>query len=435
MADLNLDVATIRMLADRQRYEKLAKLVPTGTVNDATATIIKRLGEFFASNDVPRATHALFWPYLRTRYPKRTDDQVEFWKAATEPMDKDNPPGIEEQIITNLLSTNLGNAALELIEKWNNGGDVDLASSLREAVENYESMVTRRVKSADVELSWEEMIAEGEHPTGLEWHMEPLRENLRPLTGGDFGILALRPDRGKTSLGAYEVAGLAPQIPIHWPDRFRPALWLNNEGPGKRILTRIRQAVLALSPMEIAAIGKEAAQAAYIEKLGGNEDLIVVKDIHGFTSWDVETLIQRLDPGLVIWDMIDNIRFAGGTANNGERNDQVLEAMYQWARSLAVKYDHAGIAMSQLSAEAEGVRYPPQSHLKDSRTGKQGACDFIIAGGYDPMMPNTRFISTPKNKLKREGKPASLREPVYFDIDRGQFYVPKTVEEETIKDA
>lgn len=425
MSELNLEVSTIRLLTRRDRYEKYAKLIPDGTVNDTTKVIIKRLGEFFASNDVEHATHELFWPYLRTRYPKWSEKDVEFWRAATKPMDKPNPLGAEEQIITNLMATKLGAELVESIEKWNNGGEFELAASVRASLETFDSMVQRRVRTADVSLDWGLMVEQAAHPTGMEWPEGCLRDHMRPLTGGDFGILAMRPDRGKTSKGAFIVGHMAPQALKHWPDRVRPVVWLNNEGPGSRILGRIRQAVLGLSLSEIADIGPRAAQARYTELMGGHEDLIVVKDIHGFTSWDVESLIQRFDPALVIWDMIDNVKFAGGLSNNGERNDQVLEAMYAWARTLAVKYDHAGIAMSQLSAEAEGVRYPAQSMLKDSRTGKQGACDFIIAGGYDPNMPNTRFMSTPKNKLKLEGKPGSMSCPVFFDQDRSQFFTPE----------
>lgn len=435
MADLNLDLATLRLLADRERYNKFAKMVPEGTVNDTTAMLIKRMGEFFDSNDVPQASFDLFWPYLRTRYPKWNEEQVEFWREAVRPIDKPNPAGVDEQIVLNLMSAHLGNRVVELVEKWSGGAELDLGEALRRELETFDNAVIRRVKSADVSLAWEEMFSEAEHPSGLVWHNECLRDNLRPLTGGDFGILAMRPDRGKTSLGAFEVVHMAPQVLQHWPDRVRPTLWLNNEGPGKRIVARIRQAALGLSLSEMVDIGMDAAREEYTRKMAGIEELIVVKDIHGFNSWDVESLIERMDPGLVIWDMIDNVRFSGGTANNGERNDQILESMYQWARGLAVKYDHAGIAMSQLSSEAEGMRYPSQAMLKDSKTGKQGAIDFMITGGFDPTMPNTRFISTPKNKLKLEGKPGSVRCPMFFDQDRAQFYLPKEAEEEDVRDA
>ena len=61
--------------------------------------------------------------------------------------------------------------------------------------------------------------------------------------------------------------------------------------------------------------------------------------------------------------------------------------------------------------------------LKDSKTGKQGACDGIIMLGSsdDPLMQAKRGISMPKTKSKREGM-SDLREEVTFDADRGRFF-------------
>ena len=56
MADVSLDISTLRLLSNRQRYEKYARMVPEGTVNDATQSIIKRLGEFFKGRTCGPAT-------------------------------------------------------------------------------------------------------------------------------------------------------------------------------------------------------------------------------------------------------------------------------------------------------------------------------------------------------------------------------------------
>lgn len=223
---------------------------------------------------------------------------------------------------------------------------------------------------------------------------------------------------------------MAPQLAELYPDRFRPVVWLNNEGPGRRILSRIRQAALGMSTGEIRELGPNKARQLYIEAIGGDEQRIMVKDIHGFTNWEVEEMLRKLDPGLVIYDMIDNISFVGGTINHGERTDQILEAMYQWARALGVRLDFPGIAMSQISADGEGHRWPLQSWLKDSRTGKQGACDFILTGGFDPNLPSTRFIGTTKNKLKLEGAKGNPEAQVFFDADRARLREPEEVEDD-----
>lgn len=424
MSEFNLDLAVLRLLKSRAKYERYHSMIPSGTVNKETAKLIMRFGQFFDSTDAEHLTHAEFWPFLRTFYPKWKPKDIEFWDAATRPIDQDNALGLDEQIVRNLLATDLSNKALALIEKWNNGDEVELSEQLRQAVEAYDSAVTRKVKSADVVLEWDAMIDDEANGRGLTMRLECLNNVMKPLDEGAFGIFAMRPDRGKTTMVAAEITWWAPQLVDLYPDEFRPVLWLNNEGPGRRILARIRQSALGMSASEIRALGADKARKAYIKAIGGREDMIQVVDIHGWSSWDVEELVRKKRPGAVVFDMIDNIHFTGGLANNGERNDQVLEAMYQWARVLGVKYGFVGAATSQISAEGEGNRWPLQTQLKDSRTGKQGACDFIITGGFDPSMPHTRFIGMTKNKLKREGANASPDCQVTFDADRGRLNMP-----------
>ena len=122
--------------------------------------------------------------------------------------------------------------------------------------------------------------------------------------------------------------------------------------------------------------------------------------------------LEQHEPALVVFDMIDNIRGFGDSA----RTDQRLESMYQWAREAAVKHEFAGIATSQISVDGAGMQFPLDHMLKDSKTGKQGACDFIIMGGAsdDEGYKNVRFIGVPKNKLRREGTDADPKTAVQF---------------------
>lgn len=429
MSDYSLDLSVLRLLKRRKAYERYAKLVPEGTVNETTRKLIGRFGQFFEATDAEQITFAEFWPYLSSLYPAWKDKDRDAWKAALRPVDKDNPQGYDDTVLSNLLATDLGNRALALIESWQAGDEVDLGESLRLAVENFEAQHQRRVKSADVYLDWDQMVEEAADNTGFQWRLPCVAAHLRALRAGDFGIMAMRPDRGKTTWVSDEATYWAGQLPTLFPDAYRPIVWLNNEGPGSRILGRLRQSALGMSSSEIKAMGTAKARALFIETIGGREDNIVVKDIHGWTNADVEELIRKLNPSVVIFDMIDNIRFSGQTANNGERTDQLLEAMYQWARSLAVRYDFVGIATSQVNADGEGLRYPLQSMLKDSKTGKQGACDFILTGGFDASMPSTRFIGTTKNKLKLEGATGNPQCQVFFDADRGRLRMPEEVSE------
>lgn len=425
MSTFSLDLSVLRLLRDRKKYERYANVIPEGTINKETADLVKRFGEYFKATDASELRHAEFWPFLRTRYPNWKEKDTEFWYALTKPIDTPNPLGLEEQIITNLLAADLGNKALSFIEAWREGKEVELGEALRQAVEQYDNALQRKVKTPVVELGWDEMVEEETNDVGLHWRIKALRDSTRALRPGDFGIVAMRPDRGKTTLVASEITHFAPQLVTLYPGETRPILWLNNEGPGRRIMSRVRQSALGLSVREIVELGSKEAQRRYIEAIGGREDMIRVLDIHGFQSYEVEDLFRKHKPGVVVFDMIDNIQFAGGTTNGGERNDQILEAMYQWARVQGVIHDFVGLATSQLSAQAEGVKFPPQTDLKDSRTGKQGACDFIITGGVDNNQPNTRYIGFTKNKIKREGAKYSPQAAYYFDADRGRLVEPE----------
>jgi replicative DNA helicase len=142
----------------------------------------------------------------------------------------------------------------------------------------------------------------------------------------------------------------------------------------------------------------------YDEALGGT-DKIRIKDIHDWYSNEVEDYLKQQNPGLIVMDMIDNIQFTG--MRNNDRTDETLEHMYQWARKLGVKLNCPVMATSQISVEGEGMQFPLQSMLKDSKTGKQGAADYIVMMGTyaedKQSSPNRRYIGTPKNKLYREG--------------------------------
>jgi len=61
--------------------------------------------------------------------------------------------------------------------------------------------------------------------------------------------------------------------------------------------------------------------------------------------------------------------------------------------------------------------------LKDSKTGKQGACDFqlMIGSVDDPMMRMARFIGLPKNKLRLPDGPSSPDAEVIFDAIRSRY--------------
>jgi replicative DNA helicase len=134
----------------------------------------------------------------------------------------------------------------------------------------------------------------------------------------------------------------------------------------------------------------------------------------------VDAMIDAANAGIIVYDMIDKIR---GFDMNGGRTDERLEEMYDWGRNTAVKYESVGLASSQISNEGDGLQFPSLGMLKDSKTGKQGACDFqiMIGASNDAGLQGYRFIGMPKNKIKREGAQGDPRATVLFDGERARY--------------
>jgi replicative DNA helicase len=292
-------------------------------------------------------------------------------------------------------------------------------------VEEFELSTNRKVKTPWVQVPIEELLLETKHNTGFKWRLEGLNACMRPLIAGDFIIVAARPDVGKTTFLTDQLTHFAAQVDEVFPGENRTILWFNNEGPGRRIVSRLYQSALNATMSRLVELSDNGTvRKAYEKATGGRPDVIRVFDIHDFWNHEVEDIIRTTPPALIVFDMVDNIKFGGGVSNNGQRTDQLLEAMYQWARLIGVKHDCPVMATSQVSADGEELCYPMLGMLKDSKTGKQGAADAILTIGYKRDFPNSRYLGLTKNKLALEGQPKSPKVEVNFDGSRGRYIVP-----------
>lgn len=240
-------------------------------------------------------------------------------------------------------------------------------------------------------------------------------------------IVAMRPGMGKTSFCA--------DNGMYWlqselaKNSSRPIVWFNNEGKKIRVKGSFIRSALGMDFPQISDKGWEWANLEFIKQCGG-QDRLRIYDIHGKDSRYLERIIDRDKPFAVFWDMLDNIKHTG-TSGKDDRQDQKLEAIYQWARECAVKYDFLSIPTSQVSVEGAGLQYIPASCLKDSKTGKQGACDSIITiGSKDiPGFEMSRYIYIAKD-FKGSPLPGAnprCRTQVVFDPAICRYLNPKVV--------
>ena len=401
-------------MKQRKEYAALTPMLSEKIVDDVTRALIQNFGRYYENYP----THEeIDWPtfvpqFLRWNPGIKPEKLKEFgavFKQAMLPVDEDQ----RRNVVNDLAELGLGTEIANYVAQYEEGELDDLFGSITEAQDRYKKRVGfKLVKFIDTSI--DTLINEEFDGSGLQWRLQCLRDSMRGLRPGDFGIVGGRPDKGKTSFIASELTALAGQLPSD-----KNAVWLNNEGPGKRIIPRLYQAALDFN-MDEMKIHSQAGQLQdlYCEKLG-RLDRIRVIDIHGLDKTQVEILLEDNKAGLAVFDMIDNIRGFGDAA----RTDLGLEKMYQHQREQMVKHECIGMATSQISSEGDGMMFPTMPMLKDSKTGKQGACDYqiMIGASNDQLYAGSRFIGVVKNKLRHPTGPSDPKAEVLFDAPRSRY--------------
>lgn len=410
----SLDLTMIRLLKHREFYELYHRGIPAGALDKPAEAIIKGYGKFFAENPTAKvATPDAYWPYFKLLHPKLKPEGEEILKRMIGLSADEVPHEVSTGILARLADAAYALEITSLLERYQAGDEVGVVATIQ-ALADKAPQTGEAIPYANTDIA--AMLAEDENDWGFKWRLDCMNKHMRPLRPGDFGIIGARVDRGKTTWLASELTFMAAQI-RHLYGRDRPIIYFNNEGPGGRIVKRMYQAALGVDNNKLVEYSNAGTlRQQYLDALGG-WDAIQVIDVHDRPMSFLEQVIKKLDPSLVVYDMLDVVPFDGGMMNGGTRTDQILEAAYQRGRLLTVKYEHAAIATSQLSAEAEGLAYPTLGMLANSKTGKPGAADWVamLGSSSDALMEDTRWIGLPKNKLQRPGERKDPQQQVIFE--------------------
>ena len=409
-----IDLQLLRILKHKGDFYRIRGRIPDRAINPQTRHILDDFALYFKRfPEHTKVDMATFLPVFRSRHTNLKDEEVMAYEGIFKNVSVDVDEETKSGIMTSMLELRLGTAIATMLAEYEAGDLPNIHAAIREAADNFERDAD--VTSLDyLKPDLDALLEDSQETNGLQWRLGCLRSSMRALRGGDFGIIAGRPDKGKTTFIASELTELAGQLP-----RGRNAVWLNNEGKGERIYLRIIQASLGMTLSEIREFKQTHNVLEEYAKIVGDKHRIRIVDIHGQDTYAVENIIRANNAGIVVYDMIDKINGFGSEA----RTDLALEKMYDWGREIAVKYDSVGLATSQISNEGDGMQFPTLGMLKDSKTGKQGACDFqlMIGASNDPNMQGVRFIGLPKNKLRREGVAGDPRATVNFKPQIARF--------------
>jgi replicative DNA helicase len=409
-----IDLTLLRILKKRDDFYRIRGRVPDTAIDAQTRAIMLDYGKYFDKfPDHAEVNFETFLPLFRAWHSSLKDDKRVAFEAILQNARKDVDDDTRQEVMRSMLELRLATTVANHVAKYDEGDMNNIFYAIQKSIDDFKSDAgIKDVRFIDTDI--DTLLLEDVEEKGVQWRLQVLNESMRPLRGGDFGIIAGRPDKGKTTFISSEITYMASQLP---PEK--NVVWLNNEGPGKRIIPRIYQSAIGATRTQLVTMSQRGLLNEAYKRFMGRRDKIRIVDIHGMDNFSVEQIVEANNAGIVVYDMIDNIRGFGDSA----RTDQALEKMYQWARELSVKHDIIGLATSQISAEGDGMQFPTLSMLKDSKTGKQGACDFqlMIGSSNDPGYGNVRWIGLPKNKLRKDTGPADPRATVKYEPMRARY--------------
>ncbi len=423
---MSLDSEYLRSVRHRQKYKERSA-TPLYLFNEQTRELVKLMGRYFKQfRDCQVIDKGDFLKWVsETQGDKLTDTKRTLYDALMDDFDCPLTKEGEQFLTDRVQESDLVYRTADLLEKWNSGEEIDVIDLMKAIADKAAFSRDDADGIRTVKQSIREILETSGTDWGFKWGDELLGKAMRPAQPGDMILVAARPDSGKTTFVGYIVRPWMPQVDELFPEQNRKILWLNNEGPGSRIKLRVLQSHLGLTIGEMSQYlthdDPEALDRLYEEHFG---DKLVIMDIHGKNTAQVERKIEETNPAVIIWDMLDHVKYVSEDLSRVARTDEYLEGLYRWVREMGVRHNAVNIVTTQLSGDAENHMYPTLGMLKDSKTGKQGQADAIITFGAVSTYPNTRYIGLTKNKLNMGRSSMKLGE-VYFDGARGAIKQPE----------
>lgn len=413
-----MDALIVRALCRRKQFQRLREHIPGSMLAPDTTALLSWLALYWQTYT---DSDEVNWDSMNTLVNLRGQGTPPEQLATLRAMIRQVQSVPEAEIagtVKMISELAFSGEVAALTKQYQDGAEVDFFQEMKQLQRKY----AETNQAQDSLLTWENrdvdaILEDNDEAGGLLFRSFPeLRTGVRGARGGDCIAFAAPVDAGKTSLLAVTAVDFAEQM-HEQPEKYgdRPILWLVNESLASRTVPRIYQAATGWTLAQIRDKHKAGEFApAYLNRVG-SFDRIRVKDAHSLSMHQIATLIEEMNPAVLIIDMVANIR--GGTMETEHQN---LEAKWQELRVLGCEHDCIMVGTMQMSAEGYDLLYPPMTALKQSKIGVQGALDLLIMMGRlnpqeAPDRQSLRGISTPKNKMARSGYKALHQFEVEFN--------------------
>lgn len=408
-----IEISLLKALSIRKNLDSYLHLLNPKTLSRESIDLLKDYQAYFGSRETAEVIDFDDFSsfFFIERHPNIDDKSVEKWKDVILKVQQLPLGGNScSQIITAFETQELYAALHKDLDK--NLAIAEVSAKLEGAMRRIGSLDTAKEPlNQDMDLSL--ALETTDRSKGLQWRLNCLKElfNDGGLIKGDFGIIAGYVDSGKTSFIASELTHMAQQLK---DDEY--IAWLNTEGSWEQLIPRLYCATLNCTAADLRKFPEKATEK-YTEKMNGNKNRIRIMNFQRKSTKDVEDLIKKNPPKLIVFDLLDGLKgfekFMGGDGNVTERYSQ----LYQWAREIATQYCPV-LAISQLNGDGNNEPYPTITNLRGSRVDKQAAATFQLIIGSLEGNNTERYLSMPKNKVSSE---KGWRRQVTFDPLRSRY--------------
>jgi len=334
----------LQILTTKEQWQKLRSSIHLDRFDKEVRAVLSQIKKYWKHHDDEHMNMEVFVSQFFIDVPCSDQERIYFNKMFELMLSEPDEP-TSKDIIRNLRLMEFNREIENAQNDYTLGADIDLYETIRGYVGEFEVDIRRDADTGYCTASIKDIMDDEQNGSRLDWMLESLRRAMPDLRTGHQVIIAARPGKGKTSFVAHAVTHMLQGE--YLKESGRPVVWFNNEGKKIRIKSNCVRAALHRNFDEIIELGWESATEKYNSVIGAADNLRIY-DIHGRDYMYLERILENDKPAVVVWDMLDNVKGFYGSKGN-DRKDQQLEALYQWARECAVKYDFLSLPTSQIS--------------------------------------------------------------------------------------
>lgn len=288
-------------------------------------------------------------------------------------------------INTLIIQAKRHEVGVRLAQKLINRDDV------KEELEEYNSLLNQEL----TEVEEEDTAFRGDSLEALLMRREDEAYGirLRPRALNDaIGGKGLPPGSKVTIFGRPEIAKSAFCITnaAGWVMDGKRVLYLINEDPAENIYFRLVCCLTGMTEEEVYSNPKKAMAVAKKRGL----DNVVVKDIHPGSVAEINALVEKEKPDVILVDQLRNLKSRADSRVN--QLDEVAREL----RDVGKAHNIVVVDVTQAGESAEGKAILDMTDIDSSKTGVPGAADVLIGIGATKEMlaTGTRALTLCKNK-------------------------------------